>query len=140
VLEASGAGGNVSASQTVEVGQYLKNPAPVPAGLQVTWQGACWLKGYPKSFCNGACQGMAFTVNVPAPPAQLPLEATLYIGTQTCNPAQQDNLDDDETLTGSGGWIFWFTNHPNKENTSAIWTFGNQSSGCVSYAKAPECE
>ncbi len=140
VLEATGAGGNASASQEVEVGKYRQNPPAVPAGLQVTWQGACWLRDYPKSFCNGACQGMAFTVNVPTPPSQLPLEATLYIGSRTCNPSQQDNLNDLGTLTGSGGWIFWFTNHPNKENTSAIWTIGNQSSGCVSYAKAPSCQ
>jgi hypothetical protein len=140
VLEASGAGGNVNASQKVEVGKYQPNPPPVPAGLQVTWQGACWLKDYPKSFCNGACQGMAFDVNIPTPPAALPLEATLYIGSRTCNPNQQDNLNDLGTLTASGGWIFWFTNHPNKENTSAIWTIGNQSSGCVSYEKAPTCQ
>lgn len=140
VLEASGAGGNVSASQQVEVGHYRRNPSPVPAGLQVTWQGACWLTGYSKAYCDGACQGMAFTVNVPAPPAQLPLEATLYLGTTTCNPAAQDNLNDSGTLLGSGGWIFWFIHHPNRKNSSAIWTIGNQSSGCVSYAAAPACE
>jgi hypothetical protein len=139
VLEASGSGGNVSASQEVEVGQYQPNPPPVPTGLQVTWQGACWLRHYPKSYCNGACQGMAFNVSIPTPPTDLPLEATLYIGTRTCNPDQQDNLNDLGTLTGSGGWIFWFTHHPDRENTSAIWTIGNQSSGCVSYAKASDC-
>ncbi len=139
VLQASGLGGNVSASQTVQVGKYLPNPPPVPAGLQVTWQGACWLKNYPKSFCNGACQGMSFSLNIPTPPAQLPLEATLYVNSTTCNPSSQDNLNDLGTLTGSGGWIFWFTHHPNLKNSSAIWTIGNQSSGCVSYAKAPNC-
>jgi hypothetical protein len=136
VLQASGLGGNTTASQEVEVGQYQSNPPPQPAGLQVTWGGACWLKGYPKSYCNGACQGMSFTVNTPTP---LPLEATLYLGTPTCNPAMQDNLNDDGTLTGSGGWIWWFIHHPNQIHTSAIWTIGNQSSGCVNYAKAPAC-
>ncbi len=140
VLEASGAGGDVSSSQTVEVGQYQPNPPPEPAGLQVTWQGACWLKHYPKALCNGACQGMAFSVTIPTPPSQLPLEATLYSGSTTCNPARQDNLNDIGTLTGSGGWIFWVIHHPNKGDTSAIWTIGNQSSGCVSYAEAPDCQ
>jgi hypothetical protein len=140
VLEASGAGGDVSASQEVEVGHYQPNLPPVPTGLQITWQGACWLRDYPKSYCNGACQGMAFSVNIPTPPSQLPLEGTLYIGSTTCNPDQQDNLNDYGSLTGSGGWIFWFTHHPNRENTSAIWTIGNQSSGCVNYAKAPSCQ
>jgi hypothetical protein len=140
VLEASGAGGNVSSSQTVEVGQYEPNPPPVPEGLQVTWQGACWLKHFPKAVCDGACQGMAFSVNVPAPPSQLPLEATLYLGSTKCNPASQDNLNDLGTLTGSGGWIFWFSHHPDKGDTSAIWTIGNQSSGCVSYADVPDCQ
>jgi hypothetical protein len=139
LLQASGSGGNVSASQEVFVGQYQPNPPPVPAGLQVTWQAACWLKHYPKSFCNGACQGMTFNINVPAPPSQLPLEATLYLGSTKCNPSQQDNLNDFGTPTGSGGWTFWFTNHPNQRRSSAIWTIGNQSSGCVSYANAPDC-
>jgi hypothetical protein len=139
LLQASGAGGNVSASQQVVVGQYQPNPPPIPAGLQVTWQSACWLKNYPKSFCNGACQGMTFNVNVPTPPSQLPLEATLYLGSTKCSPSQQDNLNDLGTLTGSGGWTFWFTNHPNQRRSSAIWTIGNQSSGCVSYANAPAC-
>lgn len=140
VLEASGAGGTVSDSQEVEVGEYEPNPPPVPAGLQVTWQGACWLRDYPKSVCDGACQGMAFSVNVPSPPSSLPLEATLYLRTTTCNPADQDNLNDLGTLTGTGGWIFWFIHHPSKAETSAIWTIGNQSSGCVSYYDAPTCQ
>jgi len=140
VLEATGAGGNVSASQEVEVGRYEPNPPPVPTGLQVTWQGACWLRDYPKRYCNGACQGMTLSVNIPTPPSQLPLEATLYLGTTTCNPDQQDNFNDTGFLTGSGGWIFWFTHHPSQRNTSAIWTIGNQSSGCVSYANAPSCQ
>jgi len=139
VLDVTGPGGNVSASQQVEVGRYQSNPPPEPAGLQVTWQGACWLRHYPKPYCNGACQGMAFSVKVPSPPSQLPLEGTLYTGSTNCNPNQQDNLNDLGTVTGSGGWIFWFTNHPNNRNTSAIWTIGNQSSGCVSYYNAKQC-
>ncbi|HUE01336.1 MAG TPA: hypothetical protein VMR62_17315 [Bryobacteraceae bacterium] len=139
VLDATGTGGNMSASQQVEVGKYQRNPAASPTGLQVTWNGACWLKGYPKSFCNGACQGMDFTVAIPNPPSQLPLEGTLYLGSTTCNPSEQDNLNDFGSPTGSGGWIFWFTHHPNRKKSSAIWTFGNQSSGCVSYANAPDC-
>jgi len=134
VLDATGAGGNTTASQQVEVGQYLPNPPPDPAGLQVTWQNACWYKGRKASF-----QGMAFDLNVPAPPVALPLEATLYLNSTICNPSSQDNLNDTGTLTGSGSWIFWFIHHPNKKNTSAIWTIGNQSSGCVSYANAPKC-
>ena len=140
VLQASGAGGSITASQMVQVGRYLPNPPAQPPGLKVSWQGACWITRYPKPICNGACQGMAFQVSVPTPPAQLPLEATLYLGTTTCAPAQQDNMNDLGTLTGSGGWIFWFSHHPNLKNSSAIWTFGNQSSGCVSYAAAPKCE
>lgn len=140
VLNATGAGGNISSSQTVEVGKYQSNPPPLPAGLEVTWQGACWIKHLPKADCNGACQGMAFSVNIPVPPADLPLEATLYLNSKTCNPASQDNLNDIGSVVGSGGWLFWFINHPNLQNSSAIWTIGNQSSGCVSYAKAPACQ
>ena len=139
VLEATGPGGNANASQSIEVGEYQPNPPPDPLGLQVTWQGPCWIKNFPKSVCNGACQGMSFNVNIPTPPAELPLEATLYLGTTKCSPAEQDNMNDLGTLTGSGGWVFWFDHHPNRKNTSAIWSIGNQSSGCVSYAAAPEC-
>jgi hypothetical protein len=139
VLDANGAGGNLSASQEVEVGEYQSNPPPQPAGLQVTWQGACWLAHYPKTLCDGACQGMSFDLTVPPPVSQLPVEATLYVGNTKCAPGEEDNLNDTGTLTSSGGWTFWFTHHPNVKNSSAIWTVGNQSSGCVSYAKAPEC-
>jgi hypothetical protein len=139
VVTANGPGGPITASQQVEVGSYKPNPPPEPVGLQVTWRGACWIAHYPKALCNGACQGMSFDVNIPTPPAALPLEATLYIGTTTCNPSSPDNLNDTGALTGSGGWIYWFTHHPNLKNSSAIWTIGNQSSGCVSYANVRAC-
>jgi hypothetical protein len=133
-LVATNAGGTVTAKQTVEVGKYNNHPTPVPAGLQVTWGGACWWKLEGKEY-----QAMALDFQG-GPPAGLPIEATLYFGSTTCNGEYgADNLNDYQTVIPPGGWYFWFTNHPDVKASSAIWTLGNQSSGCVSYEDAPAC-
>jgi hypothetical protein len=134
-LIATSAGGTVSAKQQVVVGKYNNHPTPVPTGLKVTWGGACWYEYGGKQY-----QAMAIYPQIPTPPGKLPIESTLYSGTGSCNGVDPtDNLNDYQTVVPSGGWIFWFNRHPGATNSSAIWTFGNQSSGCVSYAKAPAC-
>jgi hypothetical protein len=133
-LIATNAGGTVTAKQQVVVGKYNNHPTPVPAGLQVTWGDACWYEYGGKEY-----QAMPLDFQG-GPPAGLPIEATLYYGSTTCNGEDPtDNLNDYQTVVPPGGWIFWFTNHPDITGSSAIWTFGNQSSGCVSYKEAPAC-
>jgi hypothetical protein len=134
-LTAKNSGGTVVASQKVEVGAYDNNPPPVPAGLQVTWGAACWYQ-----YEGIEYQAMPFTAKIPIPPGDLPIEATLYYGSTTCDGEYgTDNLNDTEGAVPSGSWIFFFLNHPGVTGSSAIWTLGNQSSGCVSYEEAPVC-
>jgi hypothetical protein len=134
-LIATNAGGTVSAKQTVEVGKYNNHPSPMPAGLEVTWGSACWYELDGKEY-----QAMPYDSQIPTPPEALPIEATLYEDSTTCDGENgTDNLNDFQTAIPSGGWIFWFTRHPGLTGSSAIWTLGNQSSGCLSYEKAPAC-
>jgi hypothetical protein len=134
-LMATNAGGTVTAKQTVLVGKYDNDPAPVPAGLKVTWGAACWW-----DLDGQELQAITADLQVPTPPGGLPNEGTLYFGSTTCNGEDgADNLNDFQTVVTSGDWIFGFTRHPGVTASSAIWTLGNQSSGCVSYEKAPSC-
>jgi hypothetical protein len=100
----------------------------------VTWGGGCWV-----SDGNGDGeydQAMPFTLTTAQP---IPLEATLFYDTD-CNPnAGTDNLNDTGGTVGSGGALFWFIHHPDEKQTSAIWSFGDVTSGCVDYSNAPAC-
>lgn len=72
--------------------------------------------------------------------ATLPFNATLYFGAN-CVPnnwADQFGFGQDISF-GGFSYIFWFSDFPNQPNTSAIWTVGNQSSGCINYAAVPAC-
>jgi hypothetical protein len=119
------------------VGEYINKPTPVPPGLKVTWGEACWFELDGKEY-----QAIPLNSEIPTPPGALPIEATLYYDSTTCDgeDGAADNLNDYQTVVHSGGFIFWFTRHPDAKVSSAIWTFGNQSSGCVSYEEAPICE
>ena len=71
------------------------------------------------------------------------LQAEMFYGAN-CDPTQwTDQLNDlGSTLTLSGGgfgYTFYFIHRPDMANVSAVWTLGNQASGCVSYASAPAC-
>jgi hypothetical protein len=61
-----------------------------------------------------------------------------------CNPVQwTDQLNDlgtSITLGSAFSDIFYFTHRPDNPYVSAVWTIGNQSSGCVNYNTAPACE
>jgi hypothetical protein len=106
--------------------------ASSPPGLKVTWQQACWYVD-PQ---GNRYQAMAFQLTSPTP---VPLEGTLLF-TTNCDESQgTDNLNDTGGTTPSGNWEFWFIHHPNETNTSAIWSLGDETSGCVDYANAPDC-
>jgi hypothetical protein len=72
--------------------------------------------------------------------AKLSFNATLYSGAN-CYP--NNWLDQfgfgQEISFGGFSYIFWFSDFPNQPNTSAIWTVGNQSSGCINYTAVPAC-
>jgi hypothetical protein len=72
--------------------------------------------------------------------SRLPFNATLYFGAN-CYPnnwADQFGFGQ-EVSFGGFSYIFWFSDFPNQPNTSAIWTVGKQSSGCINYTAAPPC-
>ncbi len=99
--------------------------------LSVTWQGGCWYSDQGHKY-----QAMRFTLQTSAP---IPLEGTLFF-TTTCDPSQgTDNLNDTGSTINSGSWTFWFIHHPDEFNTSATWSLGNLSSGCIDYSTAPDC-
>ena len=70
------------------------------------------------------------------------LQSQMFWGSN-CNPTQwTDQLNDvgaPMTFGAGSGWLFWFIHRPDEPNVSAVWTMGNQSSGCVNYSTAPPC-
>lgn len=60
-----------------------------------------------------------------------------------CNPTQwTDQLNDvgQSMSFGTGfGYTFYFIHRPNLPGVSAVWTIGDQTSGCVNYNTAPAC-
>ena len=70
----------------------------------------------------------------------LPFNGTLYFG-PNCVPANwADEFGFGQKISFGGfSYIFWFSDFPNQPNTSAIWTVGNQSSGCINYNAVPQC-
>jgi hypothetical protein len=117
---------------------FTPSTATVPvtatsSGLAVTWK-AC-------TYTTGGQQYQAMQIS---PSQQLTgvLQSQMFMGSN-CNPTQwTDQLNDvGQTMTFGAGssYIFWFIHRANMPNTSAVWTMGNQSSGCVNYASAPSC-
>ena len=70
----------------------------------------------------------------------LPFNATLYFGANCAPNNWADEFGFGQELPFSGlSYIFWFRDFPNQPNTSAIWTVGKQSSGCINYTAVPAC-
>lgn len=71
------------------------------------------------------------------------LQSQMFWGSN-CDPTQwTDQLNDvGQTMTFGAGssWTYWFIHRPDMPNVSAVWTMGNQSSGCVNYSAAPACD
>jgi hypothetical protein len=61
-----------------------------------------------------------------------------------CSPTQwTDQLNDvGQTMTFGAGssWLYWFIHRPDQPNVSAVWTMGDQSSGCINYNSVPACD
>lgn len=60
-----------------------------------------------------------------------------------CNPTQwTDQLNDvGQTMSFGAGssFLYWFIHRADMLGVSAVWTMGDQSSGCVNYNTAPPC-
>jgi len=102
------------------------------SGPTVTWR-ACVLNNGGHKY-----QAMRFSV---ATPVHAVLQSELYYG-GACDPSRwADQLNDSGQSLSFGGWgyEFWFIYRADQMNTSAVWTLGNHSSGCVNYNVAPQC-
>jgi hypothetical protein len=99
---------------------------------KATFQG-CWygLKG--KHY-----QGVEVSV---ANPGTYSFDADLYYGT-TCDPSTQaDEFGFGQKLPfGGEDYIFWFTAFADKRDMSALWHVGSDTSQCVNYETALQCD
>lgn len=61
-----------------------------------------------------------------------------------CNPTQwTDQLNDvgsQMTFGAGSSYLYWFIHRADMPDVSAVWTMGNQSSGCVNYNSVPACD
>ena len=101
------------------------------SGVVTAWQGCM------RSVNGQTHQAIDFTLSEAA---TLPFNATLYFGAN-CNPNNwADQFGFGQNIPFGGfSYIYWFRDFPNQPNTSAIWTVGRQSSGCINYVAVPAC-
>jgi hypothetical protein len=71
---------------------------------------------------------------------QQALNSVLYFG-----PGCSANQFADQIFFGQpepffGTMIFWFIHFWDEPATSAIWTVGNITTGCIDYSKVPDCQ
>ena len=110
--------------------------AAPPCGGSATGVVTSW-RGCMRSVNGQNHQAIDFTLSEGS---RLPFNATLYFGAN-CYPnnwADQFGFGQDISF-GGFSYIFWFSDFPNQPNTSAIWTVGKQSSGCINYTAVPPC-
>lgn len=122
-------GASSSVNVPVTVNASCGGSGPGGAGPIGNWQGFMYNDG------GNLDQAISFTV---AQAGSYAFNGTLYYGS-TCDPTQfTDQIGFGNPISfGANGYTFWFIHYPNNRNTSAIWTVGTQSSGCISYANAP---
>jgi hypothetical protein len=101
------------------------------SGVVTSWQGCM------RSTNGQTHQAIDFNLSEAA---TLPFNATLYFGAN-CSPANwADQFGFGQDIPFGGfSYIYWFRDFPNQPNTSAIWTVGKQSSGCINYTAVPAC-
>jgi len=70
----------------------------------------------------------------------LPFDAKLYYGPGCSATQLADEFGFGQKISFDPiSYIFWFNDYADDPDTSAIWTVGSQSSGCVNYTSAPPC-
>lgn len=126
-IKITAAGGTSTHSATLTLKVAASNPGP-----GAKFQG-CW---YQQS--GNKYQGVIISVDNPG---TYPFNAVLYHGT-TCNPNDFADQFGFGTDLNFGGFdtIFWFTDFHDQTDTSAIWQVGSDTSACVNYTVAPNCQ
>lgn len=70
----------------------------------------------------------------------LPFDAKLYYGPGCVSTELADEFGFGQKISfDADSYIFWFGDFPDNPDTSAIWTIGSLSSGCINYSSAPPC-
>jgi hypothetical protein len=106
-------------------------PPPPPSGPIVS------VRGCKYSQAGLTYAAVSFTVTEAV---TLPFNGTLYYGSGCVATELADQISfGQKTSFDVDSYIFWFGDFPDQLDTSAIWTIGNQSSGCVNYSSAPPC-
>jgi hypothetical protein len=101
------------------------------SGPGATFQG-CWYKTGGSSY-----QGVQVGV---ANPGTYPFDADLYYGTVCDKSTQADEFGfGQEIKFGGFDYIFWFDAFADQKNMSALWHVGSDTSACVNYEVAPDC-
>jgi hypothetical protein len=117
---------------------YKASTATVPvvsssSGVKVAWE-ACM-------YTNQGQQYQAMRIS-PSQPVTGVLQSEMFWNSN-CDPVQwTDQLNDVglSTTFGNGfSYLYYFIHRANTPNVSAVWTIGNQTSGCVNYKTAPSC-
>jgi len=126
-IKITAAGGTSTHSATLTLKVAASNPGP-----GAKFQG-CWYQQTGSKY-----QGVIISVDNPG---TYPFNAVLYHGT-TCNPNDFADQFGFGTDLNFGGFdtIFWFTDFHDQTDTSAIWQVGSDTSACVNYTVAPNCQ
>jgi hypothetical protein len=117
---------------------YTGSTATVPvtasaSGLSVAWNA-----------CTYTSNGQKYQAMKISPSQNLTgvLQSQMFWNSN-CDPTQwTDQLNDvgqPMTFPAGSSYIYWFIHRADMPNVSAVWTMGNQSSGCVNYNTAPAC-
>jgi hypothetical protein len=122
-VTASDGTNSASSTLTLKVSASTSNPG-------ATFK-ACWYKSGGHSY-----QGVAVGVTNPG---TYPFNALLYSDTKCTVYADQFGYGQ-ELSFGTFGYIFWFDHYPDKENYSALWYVGSDTSACLVYnTSTPSC-
>lgn len=102
-----------------------------PANADANFQG-CW-------YTHQGHRFQAVDVSVKNP-GTYPFDAKLYYGT-TCDPkTQADEFGFGQDIYFGGyGYILWFTAFNDRDDMSALWRVGTDTSKCVNYKVAADC-
>jgi hypothetical protein len=130
---------NPNSAQNATSGRYGMATEPLIAGRQsgdespsnagANFEG-CW-------YSHKGRRYQAVDISV-TNPGTYPFYAELYYGT-TCDPNTQADEFDQEFNFGGFNYIVWFTAFSDREDMSALWHVGTDTSKCVNYKVAPDC-
>lgn len=107
-----------------------KTPPP-PSGPVVS------VRGCKNSEAGVSYEAVSFTVTKAI---TLAFDGKLFYGPGCISTELADEIGSGQKLSfDADSYIFWFGDFPDNPDTSAIWTIGTTSSGCINYASVPAC-